>query len=470
MVEPLILAAAAPPSPLAQEFAADWCVNKRGFRIDTELLQKGIALADEVEQGAQAELKQLTGGEITSAHQRDRLLSWLAGRGCEVENCEKSTLQVALQRQGLDSAARRAIELRLTAAHPAANKMRALLRWCCDDGRVRGAFQLFGAATGRWSSPGVQAHNFSREGEKLAAKVSAVLNGDLAAVQQLGNPLEILGEILRAAVCAEPGHRLLVADFSGVESVGLAWIADEDRKLQQWSRYFYTREPGDDPYFLLGKSLGFPDETARKYGKIADLAFGFQGGLGAAKNFGLGEIAADCEIEAFKRAYRAAHPNIEQFWDGIDRAAVAAVRRAPASIRYGRLMLHCERQNGASFLYITLPSGRRLTYPFARLISNRFGRPAVEFMDNSLPNGGWTPCNLGRGAYGGLWTENIVQAVARDLLAAAIVRLEAADYPVVAHVHDEVICEVPIGGSHNAQEFQYIVNLRPEWAKGVPHG
>jgi hypothetical protein len=131
------------------------------------------------------------------------------------------------------------------------------------------------------------------------------------------------------------------------------------------------------------------------------------------------------------------------------------------------LTLHCEPLGNGQVLLITLPSGRRLAYPFVKLITNRFGHAAAEFMDNSIINGGWVPCNHGHGCYGGLWTENIVSGIARDLLAAAMQRLEAAGYPIVLHVHDELVAEVPIGVG-SLEEFRALVEQLPEWAVGLP--
>jgi len=284
-------------------------------------------------------------------------------------------------------------------------------------------------------------------------------------------PIEIVGDVARCAICAPPGSRLLIGDFSGIESRVLAWIADEPEKLAQWAEFDRTQDPNDDPYVVIGRALGHPEETARKSGKIADLAFGFQGGAGAYKNFApADDTATEAQIEAFKLAWRDRHPQIVQFWRGVDRAAVAAVNRLGAPITYGRLTLQCERLNGVPFLFITLPSGRRLSYPFAKLIQRVFGDrvyPAVEFMDNAIAYGGWQPCNFDKGAYGGLWTENVVQGIARDLLAAAMLRLEAAGYPVVLHVHDEIVCELP-DGVGSLDEFKDLITRVPEWAAGLP--
>jgi DNA polymerase len=446
-----------------------WCcdqkIGRRGAYVDGALLTQAITIATAAMQAVQAELCAVTGGEIESTHQVDRILAWLRKRDCELKDLQKATLAAALRRVNIDPVCRRVLELRSEAAHPALAKYQALRRHRCLDGRVRYALRFHGAATGRWSSHGPQFQNFKREADNTAAKVAAVLTGDIAEVRKLGSPLEVVGEIIRAVIAAAPGNRLLIADFSGVESRVLAWLADERDKLAQWETYDKTGAAEDDPYFQLGKSFGLPDESARKIGKVMDLAFGFQGGANAArKRFAeVDDTIALVQIEEFKHGWRERHPNIVSFWKGIERAALRAVRQMPEPVHYGKLMLRCELRGSAKFLALLLPSGRPLSYPFTTIIPNKFGEDAVQFMDNAELYGGWSPCNHGTGAYGGLWTENCVQGIARDLLAAAITRLEAADYPVVLHVHDEIICEVPLNSAHTVTKFQQLVNQLPEW-------
>jgi hypothetical protein len=246
----------------------------------------------------------------------------------------------------------------------------------------------------------------------------------------------------------------------------LAWNTGEQSKLEQWAKFDRTHDINDDPYVVIGRSLGHPEETARDYGKIADLAFGFGGGAGAYKNFAPeDDTATDAEIEAHKQAWRVRHPRTKQFWYGVE--GIAAIQRAPQEIDCGRFTLVCENLHGVPFLYIRLPSGRDLAYPFAKLITNARGYPAVSFMDNAQIVGGWAEVRGGRGVWGGTFTENVVHAVARDLLAAAMQRLEAAGYPVVLHVHDEIVCELPTGEG-SLEEFKYLIERLPEWAAGMP--
>jgi DNA polymerase len=441
-------------------------INGRGAYSSGRDIETALAVTTAAEREVQNEIKQVTGGAIETTNQVEAILAWLKARGCELPDLQKGTLSHALRRSGLSPEVRRVIELRREAAHASAAKVQSLRAWRGVDGRVRGCFRFHGAATGRWSGTGPQLQNFRRESENTATKLEAVATGDIEVVKNLGAPIEVVGDITRALICAEPGKRLLVGDFSGIESRVLAWLAMQHDKVEQWKRFDQTRDPNDDPYVVIGRALGHPEETARAKGKICDLAFGYQGGRGSYANFATeDDIATEAEIEAFKQAWRDRHPEICRFWKGIERAAINALHRSPQVIHYGRLTLQCDRRAGLRYLFITPPVGRTLSYPQVSLIRGKFDQPAVMFMDNSL--GQWAEANHGRGAYGGLFTENVVSAIARDLLAAAMLRLEAAGYPVVLHVHDEIVCELPEGVGTVA-EFKALIEMVPDWAEGLP--
>jgi DNA polymerase bacteriophage-type len=202
------------------------------------------------------------------------------------------------------------------------------------------------------------------------------------------------------------------------------------------------------------------ESPERKVGKTCDLAFGYQGGLNAWRKFEPGRFS-DQEVEAFKKDWRAAHPNIKRFWYDIDRATWRAVREREKVIRCGWLLLKCS----GMFLYIKLPSGRKLAYPYPRIDIEDLQHEVVVFKDASA--GQWRDVRHGKGAYGGLWTENVGAGISRDLLAAALLRLERADYRVVLHVHDEVIAEVPTGFG-STEEFTKLMITPPSWALGLP--
>jgi hypothetical protein len=266
---------------------------------------------------------------------------------------------------------------------------------------------------------------------------------------------------------AAPGHTLIGADFGAIESRVLAWVAGEEWKLEAYRRFDATQDPRDEPYSILACRMlhvpdgSFtPDSPERKIGKTADLACGFMGGAGAIEKFAPG-LFDEAKREQIKNEWRAAHPNIKNFWYEIDRAAWAAVQERGRVIRCGPVALRCA---GAALL-LKLPSGRKLSYPIIRNKLIEPKRGVVLFNDNAA--GRWRDCRDGRGAYGGVWTENIVQAIARDLLAEAMQRIEAAGYPIVLHVHDEIISEVPEGFG-STEEFSRLMTRTPAWALTLP--
>jgi DNA polymerase len=264
--------------PLADSEQALWI-------LDAAINQRGAAskIAAAAGEAVQEELTRITGGELTSTDQVAAMLAWLAEHGCAVKNVQKPTLGHALRRKDIDPVTRRVIELRLGAAHAAAAKINTLLLWRDGgDGRVRNPLRFHGAGTGRWTGHGPQPQNFKRDADGMTAKVAAISTGDLAHVAALyPQPLEVVGDIARAMICAAPGHRLLIGDFSGVESRVLAWASGQQSKLDQWAKFDCTGNPVDEPYYLLGRSCGRPEECARSIGKTADLAFGYMGGVGA---------------------------------------------------------------------------------------------------------------------------------------------------------------------------------------------
>jgi DNA polymerase len=447
----------------------DLIINARGFFADLQLAEAARAIAQAAALQLDTELAQLTRGTVTSIHQLARLKTWLAQQGCSAATLDKRAIEKLLAADDLPITVRRTLELRQGGAQAAAKKIDALLARRDHDSRIRGALRYHGASTGRWSGNGVQPQNLKRpQIEDVDDAVTAVATGDYGVVRSLyPNPLAVIGDISRSMICAAPGHQLIGADFSSVESRGLAWISDEEWKLDSYRRFDATQDPRDEPYCITAcKIFRVPDGTfnaespERKVGKTCDLAFGYQGGLKAFRKFEPDRFN-DAEVEQFKLEWRAAHPQIKKFWYAIDRAARQAVRQREQVICCGRLLLKCT----GMFLFIKLPSGRKLAYPFPRIEIKDREHEVVVFKDAS--SGQWRDCRGGNGAYGGLWIENVVSAISRDLLAAAFIRIERAGYRIVLHVHDEIICEVPIGFG-STEEFTKLMIVSPSWAHGLP--
>jgi DNA polymerase len=447
----------------------DLKVNARGFYVDRELAEAARIVAEAAAPELNRELASITGGLVCKIGQVAKLKVWLAEQGCTTDALDKAALATLLAQDSLPAPARRALELRRDGAQAASKKISALLARCSEDGRIRGAFRYHGASTGRWAGGGFQAQNLKRPATKdIDAAITAVSTGDYAHVRSLyPQPLAVIGDLGRSLICAAPGHRLIGADLSSIESRVLAWISDENWKLDSYRRFDATHDPRDEPYCITAcKIFRVPDGSytaespERRVGKTCDLAFGYQGGLNAWRKFEPDRFT-DTEVEQFKSDWRGAHPNIKRFWYVIDRATWEAVRNREHVIRCGRLLLKCS----GAYLFVKLPSNRKLSYPFPRIEIEDLENQVVVFKDASA--GQWRDCRGGNGAYGGLWTENIVSAISRDLLAAAMLRLEHAGYRIVLHVHDEAVAEVAEDFG-SPEEFTRLMIASPSWALGLP--
>jgi DNA polymerase len=447
----------------------DQAINDRGIHIDRQLLDAALKVADQGRAEIDIELKQITGGEIDSVHQVQRLLEWLNGHGVKLKTVTKQSLEKALGREPPEPA-RRVIQLRLDGAHAAANKLDTMQAWLGSDNRARGTFKFHGASTGRWSSYGIQVQNLKKPTvEDIDAAIAAVATGSLEHLRQAyPQPMSLVGDITRGLICAAPGHKLIAADLSGIESRITAWVSGQQSKLDQWAKFDQTQDPKDEPYYIIGRALGMAEDKARSVGKIADLAFGYMGGPGAWKKLaGPDDDSSEEVIKQRQYRWRDAHRRTVEFWKAIDGKAIQAVQHPCRQIKFQNpLWRHVSFESDGVFLFMHLPSGRKLSYPFPHLRTDPArGSVSVVFMDWGVR--GWGECRLGAGAYGGTWIENAVQAIARDVLADAMPRLEAAGYKIVLHVHDELVAEVPEGFG-SAEEFLSILITPPTWAAGLP--
>jgi DNA polymerase bacteriophage-type len=441
-------------------------INSRGFRVDRSFAEAARQIAQAAAPELDQELVEITGGAVTGINRVAKLLQWLQAQGCTLQKLDKKTIEKQLLNIELPAQVQRVLELRLGGAQAAAKKLSALLVRAGDDDRVRGAFRYHGASTGRWAGEGFQPQNLKRPVvDDLDAAIAAVATGDYQHVRSLyPRPLRVVGDISRSLICAAPGHMLIGADFSSIESRVLAWIAGEDWKLDAYRRYDATHDPADEPYRVTAARIFHTTpnkitDDQRKVGKTCDLAFGYMGGLNAWRKFS--DNFTDAEVKAFNREWRTAHPNIKRFWYQIDRAAYDATHERGRVVSCGRVAFKCL----GAFLHLKLPSGRKLAYPLPHIEIEDERNQAVVFADNAA--GQFKDCRHGNGAYGGLWTENVVSGIARDLLAGAMLRIETAGYPIVLHVHDEIVCEGPIDFG-STEEFTRLMTRKPAWALELP--
>jgi DNA polymerase len=444
-------------------------INQRGFCVDRGFAEAARRIAQAAAPEIDQELAGITGGVVTAISQVARLLAWLQEQGCQLQKLDRKEIEKQLADEELSAPVRRALELRRDGAQSAVKKIDALLARAGADDRIRGAFRYHGAATGRWSGEGFQAQNLKRPTvDDLEVAIAAVATGSYEHVKQLySQPLSVVGDCSRSMICAAPGRTLIGTDFSAIESRVLAWVAKEDWKLDSYRRFDATHDPRDEPYietacriFRVPSGSYTKQSPERSVGKTCDLAFGYSGGLAAWRKFEPDQFT-DIEVEQFKKEWRAAHPNIRRFWREVDRAAWVAVREHGRVVRCGPVAFRCV----GAFLQLKLPSGRKIAYPNPRIRAEDEQHQSVVFSDNA--SGQFKDCRGGLGAYGGLWTENVVSGAARDLLADAMQRIEAAGYPIVLHVHDEVIAEVPEDFG-STDEFIRLMTRKPAWALDLP--
>ena len=437
----------------------DAAVNRRGFHVDVALAEAANKIVRDRRYAIDRELIILTDGRITSVGQVARIGDYLKERGHHVTGVGKRNVAAVLAHNPNDDVAR-LLRLRQEGGKSSANKLDALLAMANDD-RIHGALKFHGAATGRWSGHGFQPHNLARATPAdPEAAIAAVRSGDLARATAIGPPLEVVGSLSRAMICAAPGKSLIGADYSSIEPRVLCWLAGETWKLDAFRKFDATGDLAFENYCLvasrvLGRTVTPDDEEDRQIGKYMDLAFGYGGALGAFRRIAPDADFTDAQVEAFKRQWRAAHPKIVKFWGDLHRMLLRAVRTGkPAALRN----LSAEMRGGV--LYMRLPSGREVAYPEARIESGQYSDEIV-FKDSAL--GKWRDAR----GWHGTFTENVVQAISRDLLAAAMQRIEAAGYPIVLHVHDEIVAEVAEDFG-SPEDFTRIMLELPAWAEGLP--
>jgi DNA polymerase len=418
-----------------------------------------------------SELQGITGGAVQSVGELAKITAWLATQGVHAGSLESDAVDSLLERD-LPPAARRVLEIRSALGSASVKKLFAIERRLTSDGRLHDLFAFCGAdRTGRWAGRGPQPQNLP--GGKPVDQVDEVLAG----IADRPPALDVIADVsgcLRGLFVAAPGHDLICSDFSAIEAVVLAELAGETWRQEVFRTHgkIYETSAG----LLTGNTLEFyaqyklengahhPD---RKKGKVSELASGYGGGLGAWKAFGADAFMTDDEIRSAVTAWRAASPNITALWYGVQDAAFAAITNPG----------YCYSFRGISYgvagdvLYCQLPSGRRLTYHNPRIYQKMmpWGKETtcITYMgwNSNYLNGpvGW----MRLGTYGPKLVENLVQAVSRDILAHAMTNLDAAGYPIVLHVHDEVVAEVP-KGQGSIENFEQIMGQMPAWASGWP--
>ena len=441
------------PDKVWEEYWISEAINDRGILVDEQLARNAIRIDDDVRDRLFAKMKKLTG--LENPNSNVQIKAWLSGQGIETESVDKKAVAELLKDAPDDVS--EVLSLRQKTSRSSVKKYDKMLQTRCADGRIRGMFQFYGASrTGRWSGRHVQMQNLRQNHlPDLDEARALVKNGDIDTLELLYDDIaDVLSQLIRTAFIPRDGYHFIVSDFSAVEARVLSFVANELWRIRVFER-------GDDIYCASASQMfGVPVEkhgrnaSLRQKGKIAELALGYGGSVGALKSMGaLEQGLEESELQPLVDAWRASNPNIVQLWWDVDDAVKRTIRTHTVNKTHGIAFSY---QSGMMFMH--LPSGRRLAYVKPRLEPNQFGGESVTYFGTNTSKK-WSRLE----SYGPKFVENAIQAISRDLLADAMKRL--SDTRIVGHVHDELIIEAPPDVSHTT--VCDIMGETPEWIKGL---
>ena len=438
-------------------YVLDQRINDRGVLVDLSLAQQAIKINSIQTAVATEQAYTLTG--LENPNSVAQLKDWLIENGVEIDSLSKKA--VAALADETDGDIQEMLHLRLLMSKTSVKKYEAVMRSVCKDNRVRGMMRFCGASrTGRWSGNILQPQNLPQNHlPDLTLARDIVKDGDFEMLDMtFGNVPNVLSELIRTVLIPKQNHRFIVADFSAIEARVLSWLAGEQWRLDTF------RNGGDIYCASASQMFRVPVEKhgvnghLRQKGKISELACGYGGSVGALKNMGAVEMGVpEDELQGLINDWRNANPHIVKLWTEVGNTAMKAIKEKTI-VSLGKLVFMYER----GILFIRLPSGRRLSYIKPRIGTNRFGGDSITYMGVSASKK-WERLET----FGGKLVENIVQAIARDLLSSAMMNVANAGYDIVFHVHDEIIAEVP-DGQGSVDEMCMLMSINPDWADGIP--
>lgn len=464
------------PDFIQKQWETDLKINARGVFVDMGFTRGALIVGETVKSELMNEAVSISG--IDNPNSVKQLTKWLneeTDDSVSIDNLRKETVSDLLALGGHSDAVQRMLEIRQELGKTSTKKYDAIEECVCSDGRVRGLLQYYGAnRTGRWAGRLVQVQNLPRtyiEPLDLARDyVRGTKKDHLRFVY--GNVPETLSQLIRTAFIATPGNVLIDADFSAIEARVIAWLSGEQWVLDAF-------RAGKDIYCETASQMfgvpvvkGGENGHLRQRGKVAVLACGYQGGVGAMRRMDTGHLlddAPDEEVKGLVDDWRKANPHTVNLWYDMENAALEVITYG-GSVMVRNLVLSREYdiKQGTNCMTIRLPSGRKLYYVNPTLTENRWGNPSISYYGVDQQSKKWKTIET----YGGKLTENCVQAIARDCLAEAIENLEAAGFPIVFHVHDEVVIDIPRFADDKTmlQQVKDIMTRPISWASGLPLG
>lgn len=434
------------PDFLWEEYHQDQNINDRGIGIDVDFVKAAITIDEESKSKIQEELKELTG--LENPNSVLQMIGWLREHGVTTNSLDKKAVKELLK--VVDAKTTKVLKLRQQAAKSSVSKYQAMVNCVCLDGRARGMFQFYGAnRTGRWAGRLVQLQNLPQNHlPDLKEARDLFKTGDLEATDLLYGTQDTLSQLIRTAFVPSDGKKFIVCDFSAIEARVLSHLAGE-----KWRSMVF--EQGKDIYCMSASQMfGVPVEKhghnadLRQKGKIAELACGYGGAVGALKAMGAIDMGLDeQELQPLVDSWRQANPNIVLFWWDVDKAVKTAVKYQKQTETHG---IQFKVRKG--MLFITLPSGRKLAYVKPKMGENQFGGESVTYEGTGTAKR-WERLE----SYGPKFVENIIQAISRDILAYSMKQLK--DFRIVGHVHDEIIIECD--QSQNLEQIATLMGKAP---------
>lgn len=462
------------PDFVQKQWETDLIINLRGVAVDIPFVDGALVMDAQVKSELMQEATNIS--ELDNPNSVKQLTAWLnkeTSSDVELTDLKKATVSEMLNRDDNSPDVQRMLKIRQELGKTSTKKYNAIKSCVCPDNRVRGLLQFYGAnRTGRWAGRLVQVQNLPRTyTDPIELARDLVTDRRTQAVRMIyGNVSDTLSQLIRTAFVASPGNVLIDADFSAIEARVISWLAGEKWRLDVFKSHGKIYEASASQMFgvpIDRIKKGNPEYALRAKGKVAELALGYQGSSGAliamgALNMGLTEE----ELPDIVNRWRTANSHIRDLWYDMDGAAVDVIQNGGCQRVHGLwLAREYDRMTGACSFTIKLPSGRKLYYNDPKIGENRWGNPSITYMGVNDKN------KWGRiETYGGKLTENCVQAIARDCLAEAIERLEAAGFPIVFHVHDEVVIDIKPYAAHEDMLNQVVQIMRqpPIWAQDLP--
>lgn len=441
-------------------YILDQQINDRGILIDEKLITKAIELDKVNAAKILKEAALLTG--LDNPKSVTQLKQWLVEEhDIVVHSLNKLAIPKILENTTSETV-KRVLALRKEFSRTSIRKFQKMVGCIGEFGRARGLFQFYGAnRTGRWAGRLIQLQNLIKNViEAIECAREMVKDGDAELLQLVyGRIGYVLSQLTRTAFIAPIGRHFQISDFTAIEACVLSWLAGEKWRLKVFRTTGKIYEASAAAAFNIPIEQIDKKSPYRYKGKVMELALGYQGGVGAMMRMDTDEKIPVTEYKPLVKAWRKANPAIVQYWADIEAAAISAVRGVPASVRNVRF--HKEGKT----LFITLPSGRKLSYLGAQLIYNKYDKEAITYKGLNQTTRKWQSVDT----YGGKLVENITQAIARDLLGEAMLRLDKAGHEIVMHVHDEVVIETGDRCMETAKaDIERIMQQLPDWAEGLP--